>query len=91
MHFPVVFVLYDMKMHSSLTPIKFKRSKSFSDLCQRSLVCRLTIFSKDFSSETTGPISIKFAHAVFRQRGGGGGSFIFIPVYMTKIAVMSMY
>ena len=37
----------------------FLRSRSFNDLGPRSIVCRLSIFSENFSGNT-GPISIKF-------------------------------
>ena len=54
-----------------------------------SLVSHLSAFSKDFSSETSGPISIKF-HMLPPGKGGknvhirGGG-------YMTKMADMPLY
>ena len=35
----VAIVLFDMKMHSNSVPKKFKRSSSFGDRGQRSLVC----------------------------------------------------
>ena len=46
-------------------------------------------FSKDFSSETTGPISIKF-HMQPLDRGGKKVC-IFRPGHMTKMAAMPIY
>ena len=46
-------------------------------------------FSKDFSSETTGPISIKF-HMQPLDRGGKK-VYIFRPGHMTKMAAMPIY
>ena len=46
-------------------------------------------FSKDFSSETTGPISIKF-HMQPLDRGGKKVC-IFRPGHMTKMASMPIY
>ena len=46
----------------------------------------LSTFSKDFSSETTWQISIKF-HMQSLDRGGGGGGekvYIFRPGHMTQ-------
>ena len=52
-------------------------------------VCRPSTFSKDFSSETTGPISIKF-HMQHVDRGGKKVC-IFRPGHMTKMAAMPIY
>ena len=52
------------------------------------MIC-LSIFSKDFSSETTGPISIKF-HMQPLDRGGKE-VYIFRPDYMTKMAATPIY
>ena len=57
-------------------------------LCLSS-VCRPSTFSKDFSSETTGPISIKF-HMQSLDRGGKKVC-IFRPGHMTKMAAMPIY
>ena len=58
--FSVAIVHFGMKMHSNSTPWKFYRSKSIGDHGQSSLVSFLSTFSKDFSSETTGLIVLKF-------------------------------
>ena len=54
-----------------------------------SVVCRPSTFSKDFSSETTGPMSIKF-HMQPLDRGGKK-VYIFHPGHMTKMAAMPIY
>ena len=54
-----------------------------------SSVRRPSTFSKDFSSETTGPISIKF-HMQPLDRGGKK-VYIFRPGHMTKMAAMPIY
>ena len=54
-----------------------------------SSVRRPSTFSKDFSSETTGPISIKF-HMQPLDRGGKK-VYIFRPGHITKMAVMPIY
>ena len=54
-----------------------------------SSVRRPSTFSKDFSSETTGPISIKF-HMQPLDRGGKKVC-IFRPGHLTKMAVMPIY
>ena len=54
-----------------------------------SVVRRPSTFSKDFSSETTGPISIKF-HMQPLDRGGKK-IYIFRPGHMTKMAAMPIY
>ena len=51
-------------------------SRSYSDLGQKSLVCCLSTFSKDFSSETTRPISAKF----HLQPAGKEGNKVYILV-----------
>ena len=67
----------DIKMHFNSTPMKFKRSGSFCDIGQRSIVRSMFTFSKDFSSQATGPIAIKFHRQppskVCVGGGGGGG------------------
>ena len=59
------------------------------DLGQRSLVSCLSTFSKDFSSEFTGPVSVKFN----MQLPGKTGKIylIFGPGHMTKMATMPIY
>ena len=52
-------------------------------------VRRPSTFSKDFSSETTGPISIKF-HMQPLDRGGKN-VYIFRLGHMTKMAAMPIY
>ena len=52
-------------------------------------VVRPSTFSKDFSSETTGPISIKF-HMQPLDRGGKK-VYIFRPGHMTKMVAMPIY
>ena len=52
-------------------------------------VPHLSTFSKNFSSETTGPISIKF-HMQPLDRGGKKVC-IFHPGHMTKMAAMPIY
>ena len=54
-----------------------------------SVVRRPSTFSKDFSSETTKPISIKF-HIQPLDRGGKKVC-IFRPGHMTKMAAMPIY
>ena len=54
-----------------------------------SSVRRPSTFSKDFSSETTGPISIKF-HLQPLDRGGKTVD-IFRPGHMTKMAATPIY
>ena len=53
------------------------------------MIC-LSTFSKDFSSETTRLISIKF-HMQALDRGGGGEVYIFRPGHMTKVDAMPIY
>ena len=60
-----------------------------SVLRRPSSVRRPSTFSKDFSSETTGPISIKF-HMQPLDRGGKK-VYIFRPGHMTKMAAMPIY
>ena len=52
------------------------------------MIC-LSTFSKDFSSETTWLISIKF-HMQSLDRGGKE-SYIFRPGHMTKMDAMPIY
>ena len=52
------------------------------------MIC-LSIFSKDFSSETTGPISIKFHMQSLNRRGKK--VYIFRPGHMTKMDAMPIY
>ena len=52
------------------------------------MIC-LSTFSKDFSSETTGPISIKFH--MQRLDRGGKKVYIFCPGHMTKMAAKPIY
>ena len=52
-------------------------------------VRRPSTFSKDFSSETTGPISIKFHMQPLDS--GGKKVYTFRPGHMTKIAAMPIY
>ena len=60
-----------------------------SGVCLASSVRRPSTFSKDFSSETTGPISIKFhMQPLYR---GGKKVCIFCPGHMTKMAAMPIY
>ena len=72
-------MLFDMKMHSNATPKKFYRSRSLSDLGQRSLVSCLSTVSKDFSSEATMSISVTF----HMQPPGNGGKKVYI--YMVQV------
>ena len=51
------------------------------------MIC-LSIFSKDFFSETTRLISIRF-HMQSLNRGGG--VYIFRPGHMTKMEAMPIY
>ena len=53
------------------------------------VVRRLSTFSKDFCSETTGPISIK----IHMQPAGKGGKkfYIFGPGHKTKMSAMPTY
>ena len=52
------------------------------------MIC-LSTFLKDFSSENTGPISIKF----HMQPLGKGGKkiYIFCPCHITKMATLPIY
>ena len=54
-----------------------------------SVVRRQSTFSKDFSSETAGPISIEFN--MQPPDRGGKKVYIFRPGHMTKIAAMPIY
>ena len=54
-----------------------------------SSVSRPSTFSKDFSSETTGPISIKFDMQPLDR--GGKKVYIFRPGHLTKMAAMPIY
>ena len=78
-----------MKMHSNTTTKKFYRSKSVGDRGQRPVISWLSTFSKDFSSETTGPISFKFQLQPLGK--GGKNVYTFSPGHMTKIATMPIY
>ena len=82
-------MLFDIKMHSNSTHKKFYRSRSLNDLGQGSLVSCLSTFSKDFSSETAGSVSIKF----HMQPPGNREEkvYIFGPGHMTKMAAMPIY
>ena len=53
------------------------------------MIC-LSKFSKDFSSETTGLISIEF-HMQSLDREGGKKVYIFRPAHMTKMDAMPIY
>ena len=53
-------LLFNTKMHSNSIPMKFSRSRTFGDLVNRLVISCLPTFSKDFSSEATGPISLQF-------------------------------
>ena len=61
----------------------------FGDLGQRSIVSCLSIFSKDFSSETARQISIQF----LIQPPGKGGKKVCVldPGHMTKVATLPIY
>ena len=63
----------DIKMHFNSTPMKFKRSGSFCDIGQRSIVRNMFTFLKDFSSQATGPIAIKFHRQPPSKVCAGGG------------------
>ena len=60
-----------------------------SGVGHQSSVRRPSTFSKDFSSETTGPISIKF-HMQPLDRAGKK-VYIFRPGHITKMATMPIY
>ena len=60
-----------------------------SGVCRPSSVRRPSTFSKDFSSETTRPISIKF-HMQPPDRGGKKVC-IFRPGHMAKMIAMPIY
>ena len=68
---------------------EYQRPRSFSDLGQRSLGLNVLTFSNDFSSETAGPISIKF-HMQHPDNGRlkvcSNG-----PGLMDKMATMPIY
>ena len=52
----------------------------------------LSTFSKDFSSETTRLISVKFhMQSLDRGRGGGKKVYIFRQDHMTKMDAMPIY
>ena len=61
----------------------------FGDLVQRSLVNLQSTFSKDFSSETFGRISIKFRTQVLDK--GGKKVYIFGPVQMAAMPIYDIY
>ena len=56
--FSCSFAAFDMKIYSDSTPMKFQRSRSFSELVKRSFVSCQSTFSKDFPAKSTEPISI---------------------------------
>ena len=85
----VAIVLFDTIMHQELTPMEFKRSRSFGDIGQRSPVSCLSIFSKGFFSETAKPISFKF-HMQPPSKGGKK-ICIYHLGHMTKMAAMPIY
>lgn len=68
---------------------KLYGSRLFSDLARRSYVHYLPTFSKKFSCETNGPVSIKFN----KQPPGKGRKkvHLFVPCHRTKIVDMSIY
>ena len=64
-HILVTIVLFDTTVHSNSTTMIFCRSRSFDDIGQGSDIRCLSIFSKEFSSETTRSVSFKFSYAAF--------------------------
>ena len=84
--FLVAIVLFDTIMHDNLTPVEFLRLRSFGGLDQRSPISCLSTFSKGFSSETTGPISLQF-HMQPPSKGQKK-VYIFGLGHMTKIVTM---
>ena len=60
-----------------------------SCVCLALSVSRPSTFSKDFSSETIGPISIKFDMQPLDR--GGKKICIFRPGHLTKMAAMPIY
>ena len=78
-----------MKMHSNSTLKKFYMSMSIGDLGERSLVSCLSTFSKEFSSDATGFIFIKFPIQL--------SSYVvkkicrFGPGHMTIFAALTIY
>ena len=92
--FFVAVVLCDMEMYLYSASYEFKRSGTFSDLGQRSLVCCMSTFSKVFFSETTwssqkllGQFQLNLIYSLQEERK----LYIFGPGHMTKIATMSIY
>ena len=77
-------LLFNTKMHSHSIPTKFSRSRTFGDLVKRLVISWLPTFSKDFSSEATGPVSIQ----LHMQPPGKGEkkNCTCCPVHMTKMA-----
>ena len=84
-HFSCAVVLPDI----SWTPMKFYRSRLFSDLGQSSLVHHLSTFSKDFSYYRV--IFHLISNAAFRQWGDGEKIYVFGWGHMTKMAAVSIY
>ena len=70
--------------------MKFYRSVAFNDLSQKSLVHHLSTISKDFFSEITGSVSVKFyVHHPSKERVKK--HYLFIPGHMAKTAAMTIY
>ena len=83
------WLVFDTVVHSKSTTMKFLRLMSFGDLGQRSHVSCLSIFSKDFFSETTRPILFKFHRHSSSKRGKK--VYIFRLGRMTKMTAMPIY
>ena len=56
----VAVVLFDIKVHSNSVPKKFKRSRSFGDLDQRSLVICLSNFQRTSPQKLPGQFQLYF-------------------------------
>ena len=88
-HFCVALAAFDMKIYSNSTPMKFQRSRSFSELVRRTFISCQSTFSKDFPAKKHRANFNIISYAAFRQRGKE--VYIFDPGHMIRIAVVSLY
>ena len=72
-----------------MNPYECQKSRSFSDLGSRSLGLNVHQISNIFSSETKGPIQVRF----YIEHLCVTGTKVYIsgPGHMTKMAVMPIY
>ena len=84
MHFSVAVMLSDMEIYLGSTPMKFKRSWTFNDLCQTSLDCYMSTLAKYFSSVQLSQFQLNV------QSPGKRGKkvYLFGAGHMTQMASM---